>query len=197
MPDGHYEYLVMLFGLTNSPGASASCKGREMRFHSSSVSFLGHIAGKGTVAMDPEKVSAVCDWPILESRQQLQRFIGFTNFYRRFNKNFSSTTAPLHILTYFQTCFCWNDAAEVKTLKEKLTSDPVLTIPDPKLRFIVEVDTSDMGIGRVPSQRSPQDHRLHPCTYLSGKLTLAERNYEVGNCELLAVKPLWRSGATG
>lgn len=45
------------------------------------VSFLGFIAGKGTVGMDPEKVSAVCDWPVPENHKQLQWFLGFANFY--------------------------------------------------------------------------------------------------------------------
>ncbi|KAI3360769.1 hypothetical protein L3Q82_013013 [Scortum barcoo] len=61
-------------------------------------------------------------------------------------------------------------------------------MPDPQLQFIVEVDASNEGMGAVLSQRSPQDQRIHPCAFLSRKLSPAEQNYDVGNWELLAIK---------
>lgn len=64
---------------------------------------------------------------------------------------------------------------------------PVLLHPDPSQQFVVEVDASDSGVGAVHSQRSPADKKLHPCAFFSRRLTLAERNYDVGNRELLAV----------
>lgn len=63
----------------------------------------------------------------------------------------------------------------------------MLTHPDPEFQFTVEVDASDSGVGAVLSQRSPADHKLHPCAFFSRHLTPAERNYNVGNRELLAV----------
>lgn len=65
---------------------------------------------------------------------------------------------------------------------------PVLVLRDPKLQFMVEVDASDVGVGAVLSQRSEGDGHLHPCAFLSRKLSPAERNYDIGNRELLAVK---------
>lgn len=59
----------------------------------------------------------------------------------------------------------------------------------------VEVDASDVRIGAVVSQRSPKDNKLHLCAFLSRKLSLAERNCDVGNRELLVVKVVleeWR-----
>ncbi|XP_029292890.1 uncharacterized protein LOC115011797 [Cottoperca gobio] len=57
-----------------------------------------------------------------------------------------------------------------------------------KRQFVVEVDASDVGVGTVLSQRSVSDNKLHPCAFLSKKLSPAERNYDVGNRELLAIK---------
>ena len=65
---------------------------------------------------------------------------------------------------------------------------PILTQPDPSLQFVVEVDTSVVGVGAILSQRSPQDQKLHPCAFLSRRLSPSERNYDIGNRELLAVK---------
>uniref|UniRef100_A0A9J8C776 Gypsy retrotransposon integrase-like protein 1 n=1 Tax=Cyprinus carpio carpio TaxID=630221 RepID=A0A9J8C776_CYPCA len=68
------------------------------------------------------------------------------------------------------------------------TSAPILITPDPERQFIVEVDASEIGIGAVLSQRSSQDDKVHPCAFYSHRLSPAERNYDVGNRELLAIR---------
>ena len=73
-------------------------------------------------------------------------------------------------------------------LKERFTNTPVLAHPDPRLPFIVEVDASEVGVGTVLAQRTGSSPNLHPFTFLSRKLSPRERNYAVGDCELLAVK---------
>lgn len=64
----------------------------------------------------------------------------------------------------------------------------MLVQPNSALQFIVEVDASDTGVGAVLSQRSGPDQKLHPCAFFFRKLTPAERNYDVADWELLAVK---------
>lgn len=152
--------------------------------------------------MDPAKVSAVAEWPVPVNRKKLQHFLGFANFYRRFIRNFSSIASPLHVLTSPHVPFEWNSKAAnaFQGLKEMFTSAPILTIPDPLRQFVVEVDASNLGVGAVLSQRAAKDNKLHPCAYLSRKLSPAERNYDVGNRELLAVKQAleeWRHWLEG
>ena len=165
-------------------------KAEKCEFHASTVSFLGYIISQGEVRMDPAKLSAVKDWPQPEDRKQLQRFLGFANFYRRFIRDYSKIAAPLTALTSTTRRFQWTQEATQAFLDLKLrfTSAPILTQPDPELQFIVEVDASDTGVGAVLSQRSPKDSKLHPCAFFSRKLSPAERNYDIGNRELLAVK---------
>lgn len=62
-----------------------------------------------------------------------------------------------------------------RTLKEKFPLALVITLPDPKLQFVVEVDASDVGVGVVLSQRSVSDGRLHSCAFLSRKVNPVER----------------------
>ena len=164
-------------------------KPEKCEFHSKSVSFLGYIVEAGQLRPDPVKIKAVVEWPTPTTRKELQRFLGFANFYRRFIRNYSRVAAPLTKLTSINVPFCWSEETEQVfcALKELFTSAPVLLHPNPSLQFVVEVDASDAGLGAVLSQRDPMTQKLHPCTFFSRRLTPAERNYDVGNRELLAV----------
>uniref|UniRef100_A0A3B3H4X2 Gypsy retrotransposon integrase-like protein 1 n=1 Tax=Oryzias latipes TaxID=8090 RepID=A0A3B3H4X2_ORYLA len=165
------------------------CKAEKCEFHTKQTRFLGHVVSPGGVQMDSAKVKAVLEWPVPSGRKQLQRFLGFANFYRRFIRGFSGVAAPLHKLTSAKVRFVWDEGAD-KTfteLKRRFSTAPILTQPDPSKQFIVEVDASESGVGAVLSQRA-SDNKVHPCAYFSRKLTPAERNYDIGNRELLAVK---------
>lgn len=96
--------------------------------------------------------------------------------------------APLTGLTSTIKPFIWRPEAEhaFVLLKERFTSAPILSQRDPSQQVVVEVDAS--GVGAVLSQRSDKGGKLHPCAFLSHRLSPAEANYDVGNRELLAVK---------
>ncbi|XP_026164228.1 uncharacterized protein LOC113131342 [Mastacembelus armatus] len=165
-------------------------KVEKCEFHSKKTSFLGFVIEPGSIAMDPEKVRAVREWPVPQSRKQLQGFLGFANFYRKFIRNYSSVAHSLHQLTSVKVPFFWTPEAQraFTSLKSRFTSAPVLNLPNPDLPFLVEVDASDTGVGAVISQVDPRHSKAHPCAFFSKKLSPAERNYDVGDRELLAVK---------
>uniref|UniRef100_A0A8C2WB23 Gypsy retrotransposon integrase-like protein 1 n=1 Tax=Cyclopterus lumpus TaxID=8103 RepID=A0A8C2WB23_CYCLU len=164
-------------------------KAEKCRFHSTSVDYLGFVVEKGQTRADPRKIQAVVDWPNPTSRKELQSFLGFANFYRRFIRNYSVVAEPLTRLTSPSQPFIWSPAtnAAFLALKRRFTSAPVLLHPDPKRQFIVEVDASDTGLGAVLSQRAVADQKVHPCAFFSRRFLPAEENYDIGNRELLAV----------
>lgn len=95
---GHYEYRVIRHVravLQRLMENQLYAKLSKCEFHQTCISFLGYIISADGVAMDEEKVNAVVNWPKPKTVKQLQRFLGFANFYRRFIRNFSSMTAPL------------------------------------------------------------------------------------------------------
>ena len=158
-------------------------KPEKCELHVSKVSFLGFILSKGRLLTDPKKTQVVRDWPQPSSVKEVQRFIGFANFYRKFIRNFSAVAAPMTDLTKKKSgSFKWSPEAEraFRELKVRFSSAPILTLPDPSLPFVVEV-------GAVLSQRLA-DGKLHPCAFFSARLSAAERNYDVGDRELLAIK---------
>lgn len=83
--------------------------------------------------MDLEKVAAIKDWPTPTNRKQLQQFLWFTNFYRKFIKSFSSIVSRLDALTSSKIHVIWTKQTEeaFKILKERFTTAPVLALPDP------------------------------------------------------------------
>lgn len=165
-------------------------KAEKCEFYQDSVSFLGFVVNSNGIQMDTPKVRAVTEWPKPTSRRELQSFLGFANFYRRFIRDYGTVAAPLTLLTSPKVKFSWPPEAEdaFLDLKRRFTSAPILKQPDPACQFIVEVDASDVGVGAVLSQRSKEDQKLHPCAFFSHKLTPTERNYDIGDRELLAVK---------
>ncbi|KAL0161331.1 hypothetical protein M9458_045056, partial [Cirrhinus mrigala] len=178
-------------------------KAEKCEFHVHQTSFLGYEVSHQGVKMDPTKIQAVTGWPQPSTIKELQRFLGFANFYRRFIRNYSTIAAPLtSLLKNKPKKLCWTEEADraFSALKTSFTSAPILKHPNPELPFVVEVDASDCGIGAILSQRHGQPGKLHPCAFYSRKLTSAERNYDVGNKELLSMKAAieeWRHWLEG
>ncbi len=196
-PSGHCEYLVMPFDLTNAPAVFQALindtlrdtldrfmfiylddfliffpdkethiqhvrqvlqhlldnqlfvKVEKCKFHIPSVAFLSFISSQYGIQMDPSKVSAVSN----------------------FQDSWVSSTSTGISLPKFP----WSPQAQqvFRRLKASFMSAPVLILQDPQRQFIVEVNALDLGIRAVLFQRSVGDSKLHPCAFLSRKLSPA------------------------
>ena len=71
----------------------------KCEFHSDTVEYLRHIIGSGGICMDEEKVKVIQDWPEPQKVKDVQSFLGFANFYRRFIHDYSNIVVPLTRLT--------------------------------------------------------------------------------------------------
>jgi hypothetical protein len=234
---GHYEYLVMPFGLANAPATFQAMMQEILRdlldhgvvvyiddiliysesesqhellvsevlrrlqehglagaidkseFHKKSVEFLGYIITADGVAMSEEKLVAIREWAEPKNVKDVQSFIGFANFYRRFIEGFSRVCKPLTDTLKGQgKNFSWDEICTqaFKELKERFTSAPILRHFNPSLQPIMETDASDFAIGAVLSQRF-EDGKLHPNAFFSRKMQPAEINYEIHDKEMLAI----------
>ena len=138
------------------------------------------------VKTDPKKLEAVRDWAVPKNKKELQAFIGFLNYYRRFIRDFSKIARPLHQLTGNQP-FVWGleQQEAFEQLKENLCSKPVLYLPSDDGPFRIETDCSQYAMGGVLSQHI--EGKWRPIAYRSQSLTEAERNYEIHDREMLAI----------
>jgi len=140
--------------------------------------------------MSDDKVQAVLHWKTPESLTEVQSFLGFANFYRRFILDYSWVARPLTELTKKESGkeWVWNQEAEAafRELKNRFTTAPVLAHFDPREPVIIETDASDFALGAVLSQRS-KEGLLHPVAFHSRKFQPTEINYEIHDKELLAI----------
>ena len=112
--------------------------------------------------MDPAKVHTVLDWQIPCSVRDVQCFLGFANFYRKFIKGYSAIILPLTQLTQKNQSFIWTlgAAQAFMDLKKAFTSAPILAHLDPHKPFIIEANASDFSLGSILSQQG-DDGQLH------------------------------------
>ena len=173
----------------------------KCHFHKTSVDFLGHIISYNGVQMDPAKIKTINEWPAPKNVKEVQMFLGLCNYYRTFIPNFSKRTMAMTELLKKDVVFNWNkDCSEsFMDLKSAFTTDILLAFPNAEKPYIVETDASGYAIGGILSQENDQGN-LRPIAFYSRKFNSAERNYEVYDQELLAIKEcfaIWRQYLLG
>ncbi|KAL0551597.1 hypothetical protein IC582_010686 [Cucumis melo] len=168
---GHYEFIVMSFGLTNASTVFMDLMNKVFREFLDTfviVSFLGHVLYKARVSVDPAKIEAVTSWP-----------------------RPSTITTPLTQLTRMGASFVWSKACEdsFQNLKQKLVTALVLTVPDGSGSFVIYSDASKKGLGCVLMQQGKV------VAYASRQLKSHEQNYPTHDLELATVVfalKIWR-----
>ncbi|XP_060202389.1 uncharacterized protein LOC132630808, partial [Lycium barbarum] len=212
---GHFEFLVMSFGLTNAPAdfmdlmnrvfkpclnlfvivfiddilvysrsetdhaehlriVLQTLKDRELyvkfskcEFWLKSVAFLGHVISGEGVKVDLQKIDAVKNWPRPTSASDIRSFLGLAGYYRRFVEGFFSISAPLTKLTQKKVKFQWSEVCEqsFEELKKRLTSAPVLTLPEGKANVVADaLSRNFMGsLAHVDVDKRVMTKEVHPC----------------------------------
>ena len=146
------------------------------------MGFLGHVVSADGIYVDPQKVEAVANWGQPFTVTEVRSFLGLAGYYRRFIEGFSKIAGPLHCLTRRGVKLEWTDRCEgsFQTLKEKLKSAPVLTLPEGNEGFEVYNDASYQGLGCVLKKHN------RVVAYASRQLKKHELNYPTHDLELAA-----------
>ena len=181
----HLQRLEQVFQILKQ--ANLKLKPSKCKLLRRSVDFLGHTISAEGISPKKDKIQAVQQWPVPRTVAELQTFLGFASFYRRYIKDFASIAYPLHQLTRKKMQFLWDAQCEeaFTSLRTALVQQPVLAHPDFTLPFILTTDASATGLGAVLSQQ--QDSGEKPIYYGSRGLTAAEKNYTTTERECLAI----------
>ncbi|XP_068655360.1 uncharacterized mitochondrial protein AtMg00860-like [Aristolochia californica] len=122
----HFEFLVMPFGLSNTPSTFQALVIEVfhlLRLHhlflnkskceigTSEVAYLGHVISALGVKVDSTKIQSVLDWPTLHSVTTLRGFLGLADYYRKFIWDYGQIAAPLTSLLKWNA-FPWTDAVD-------------------------------------------------------------------------------------
>lgn len=137
--------------------------------------------------MDPIKLSGVADWPTPKKLKDIQGFMGFANFYRRFIQDFSKIARHMNDLMKKNIPWEWGEKQiqSFEELKRWFTMAPILKMPDPAKQYRLECDASNYATGAVLSQQYSKN--WHPVAFQSKSFNETERNYETHDKELVAI----------
>ena len=199
----HIRRIEAVFSRLHEHGLKL--KPSKCEFFKTSVKYLGHVVSENGVETDPDKIAALSEWPVPHNVKTLRSFLGFTGYYRRFIKDYAKLVKPLNDLLVGHptnkhaiseqkkkkkkcTPWQWGDSQQYAfdTLKEKLSSPPVLAYADFSKPFIVHTDASSEGLGAVLYQEQEGKERV--IAYASRGLRQSERNYPAHKLEFLCLK---------
>ncbi|KAL6463768.1 hypothetical protein MHYP_G00281590 [Metynnis hypsauchen] len=206
----HEERLLKVLDRLEESGLKLSID--KCQFCRSQVTYVGHIVSEHGIATDPAKIEAVACWKRPTDLGELQSFLGFCGYYRRFIKNYSIIVRPLTELTrgypptqkgrrvsktngertYYKVSEPFGDRWDelcteaFNQIIHCLTHAPVLVFADPNKPYVLHIDASLHGLGAVLNQEYPEG--LRPVAFASRKLSSSERNYPVHQLEFLALK---------
>ena len=160
----------------------------KCEFHATETEYLGFIIGREGIKVDPLKTAAIWEWAKPTKVKEVQRFMGFCNFYRRFIEGFSRKARPLYQLTRKDKKWEWGKKEDeaFNEIRTHLTSAPTLIHFNPQRPITIETDALSYVTAGILSQPA-KEGKLHPVAYRSKTMTKAESNYDIHDKELLAI----------
>ena len=186
------EHLVRLRGVFQKLREAGPSK---CEFFKDRIAYLGHIVSKAGIETDPKKIEDIKEWPRPTTVTDVRQFLGFTNYYRKFIKQYALVANPLNKLISGENAKKKNKKVEwtqeceesFQKLKDICTETPVLAYADYERPFKLTTDASKKGLGTVLSQVG-EDQKERPVAFASRTLSKSEKNYTTHKLEFLALK---------
>ncbi len=160
----------------------------KCEFHVQKTIFLELLISIEELKMNSRKMQAVVDWSTLNNLTQMQFFIDFCNFYRRFIKNFSKIVYSMIQLTQKKIIFEWNEVCQIvfNHIKRCMIETSILRHFDQTHETILEINSFNYVNNEVLSQYDDEEV-LHSIVFYSKNMSSAECNYKIYHKELLII----------
>ncbi|UYV78553.1 hypothetical protein LAZ67_16001984 [Cordylochernes scorpioides] len=168
--------------------AKLTLKPSKCEFGRREVEFLGYVISTGGLKPGPRKIKAIEEFPEPKNVHDIRRFLGLTNFFRRFVKDFARKAEPLSRLTKKGSQFEWKEEQRRSFggLRKDLVEYPVLAHYNPELKTEVHCDASAEGLAGILLQMD-EDGKWRLVYCVSKKTTEAENMYHSSKLELMAI----------
>jgi len=189
--------------------AGLDMKPEKCEFHKETIGYLGLIISTQGISIDEDKVEIVRNWSRekktkngrLNNLCEVQQFLGFRNYYRRFIPKYSEKAEPLTRLTKKDKPFVWEAEQQLafEMMVTAFTTAPVLRHFDHDREMIIQRDASYYKSAGVLSQYDDVGV-LHPVSYFSKKHSPTECNYDIYDKELIPIIKVleeWRPECKG
>lgn len=160
----------------------------KCHFLKSELVYLGHLITDSGIHPDPQKLTAIQNYPVPRNAKEIKSFIGLAGYYRKFIDGFATLAKPLNSLLKKNTKFVWNAMCDnsFRKLKNLLMTPPILQYPNFEKEFSITCDASNIAIGAVLSQPGENNEDL-PISFASRTLNSAETHYSAVQREVLAI----------
>lgn len=161
---------------------------KKCRFGCERIEYLGYSVNADGIRPSDAHIAAIREYPMPRNAKEVHSCIGLFSYFRRFVRDFSRIARPMQNLLKEGTVFDFDDACQgaFHTLKDSLTSSPVLAIYDPTKETELHCDASSRGFGATLMQRQ-DDGKFHPTAYFSRSTTAAESKCHSFELETMAV----------
>lgn len=182
----HLSHLQMVFDRLRQ--ANLRLQPKKCKLATKKVEYLGHFFSSKGIEVNPKLIESVQSFPIPKSQKQVKQFMGLCNYYRKFIHKFSEIAQPLYELTKLDNSFDWTDRCQeaFDTLKTRLTSTPILVLPDMSKPFTISTDASNTAIGFILGQADSKN-RERVIAFGGRGLHKNERNWPIYEKECLAL----------
>ena len=130
-------------------------KPKKYMWKARKIGFLGVIIGPNGIEMEAEKVNGILSWSEPKNVKDVRKFLGLTNYYRRFIKDFARGARPMNVLTRKDEKQQQGEEQQkaFNELKQVFMTKPVLAVPDLDKEFRVEADISNCATREVLSMK--------------------------------------------
>ena len=161
---------------------------RKSEFFLKSTKRLGHEIDETGIKPNKEKVKAILELKHPENQKQLKSFLGAIQYLAKFLPRLSEKTDRLRKLLKKDSVWNWGKQQDedFNSIKEMLTEEPCLAHYAKDRENIVTVDASKTGLGITLWQKQ-SDGEIKPIAFGSRYLNDSEKNYSIGELELVAV----------